>query len=157
MWLPYSCESLGLMVSSVASVFFSVKWLLSSRPYSPPNGTLGRRDTCQYVFLWCQILFPSARVITGRVSQRRKQSPFGWFFPKNCRGCQEMFWLPRQWCRRIVSYLRVWNGVLGIGQVVVTSHARRVHGAPHWLLAQGQLAAGQCSVILFSEGPSNQQ
>lgn len=42
----YSCESLGLMVSSVASVFFSVKWLLSSRPYSPPNGTLGRRDTC---------------------------------------------------------------------------------------------------------------
>ena len=62
-----------------------------------------------------------------------------------------------QWYRRNVSHLRAWNGVLGIGRVVVTSHARRVQGAAHLLLAQGQLAAGQGSVILFfaPESPSN--
>lgn len=63
------------------------------------------------------------------------------------------------WSKRNVSRLKAWNGVLGIGGVVVTSHARRVQGATHLLLAQGQLAAGQCSVILFfaPAGPSNWQ
>lgn len=33
--------------------------------------------------------------------------------------------------------------------VVVTSHAKQVQGATHLLLAQRQLAAVQCSAILF--------
>lgn len=63
------------------------------------------------------------------------------------------------WCRRNVSHLKAWKAVLGIGGVVVTSHARRVQGATHLLLAQGQLAAGQCAVILFfaPSGPSTWQ
>ena len=63
------------------------------------------------------------------------------------------------WCRRNVSRLKAWNGVLGIDGVVVTSHARLAQGETHLLLAQGQLATGQCAVILFfaPAGPSTWQ
>lgn len=52
-----------------------------------------------------------------------------------------------QWLQEKCFPLESVDGVLGIGGVVVTSHARGVQVATHLLLVRGQLAAGQCSVI----------